>query len=132
MKHKKLCIIIAGVILVILVVYLIVFLNRVLPKYKGGFSVESYSERIELYKTTYTCNAVDDWFSAYKAAYKIMMEEYPNDELVWYNTVYAREVYYDESSDYWFVYIWDTTKDILDGEYSCCISSDGTAVSCWP
>ena len=136
MKHiklrNKLKFIVLFLTLIVVVVSIIIgLIIKILPKYEGEYNIDDYARRIEMgYKSSQTYPPIKSQYDACEIACVVLNEAYPEKNLSLFDLYYKKKVYYDQHSDTWLVWF-SPPVDVLDGGFTCIISSDGTVISCW-
>ena len=134
MTHKKLKRLVVTSLLVLLIATLVVcvvIVTKTLPKYKGEYDIRHYTDRINVgYKPDHKYEEIKNFYDAFEVAEDVMMARYQKNAVWRFDLGYQREVFFDPNTDTWLVYI-SPVGDVLDGGYSCIVSSDGIVISCW-
>ena len=105
-KRIRMILIVTGLVIVTVAFSICVYLKN--PQYVGSFSSNDYVEQIEIgAKPTYTAGSIKNYMQAGKIGVEVINKEFPitQERTAWYNFEFMCEVYRDEDSQLWLVYI---------------------------
>ena len=127
--------ILIGFVFIITVSVLLICIYLKAPQYVGSFSTDDYSEEINIgAKPTYNKGKINDYKQACHVGIEVINEVFPvtKEKTAWYNFELEYEVYRDNDSQQWLVYmIPRNIKWVVGGAYGVILTDDGDVVSCW-
>ena len=132
---KRVLGILTGAVFIIVVVASLIYAYLKTPQYVGSFSSDDYFEEINIgAKPTYNVGKINDYKQACKVGIEVINEVFPVtiEKTMWYNFELEYEVYRDNDSQQWLVYIIPRNiMWVVGGAYGVILTDDGDIVSCW-
>lgn len=135
MEKKGTPVILISIILIVVVAVTLICIYLKTPENAGSFISEDYTEEIDIgSKPTYNKGEISNYRQACKIGIEVINDQFPitRERTTWYNLASKYEVYRDEDSKLWLVYIIPRdTKYVVGGCYAVILTDDGDVVSCW-
>ena len=132
---KRVLGILTGVAVIIGVVASLIYAYLKTPQYVGSFSSDNYSEEINIgAKPTYNVGKINDYKQACKVGIEVINEVFPDtiEKTAWYNLELKYEVYRDNDSQQWLLYIIPRNSIwVVGGAYGVILTDEGDIISCW-
>ena len=104
------------------------------PNYAGSYNIEDYAELIEIGgKPERNVGNIGNSFQASQKGISVITTQFPHvkERVAWFSWETKYEIYRDEDSQTWLVYIMPRSKYVMGGCYGVILTDTGEIVSCW-